>query len=39
MLQAANSVRPALGAFYAALSDEQKARFNIPGFAANAASP
>jgi hypothetical protein len=39
MLQAAKSVRPALGAFYAALSDEQKARFNIPGFAANAASP
>ncbi len=27
MLQAAKSVRPALGAFYAALSDEQKARF------------
>ena len=39
MVQAANSVRPALGAFYAALSDEQKARFNIPGFAANAAAP
>jgi hypothetical protein len=39
MVQAAKSVRPALGAFYAALSDEQKARFNIPGFSTNAAAP
>jgi hypothetical protein len=31
-------VRPALGAFYATLSDEQKARFNIPASAANAAA-
>jgi hypothetical protein len=38
MVQAAKDVRPALGAFYATLSDEQKARFNIPAFSANAAA-
>jgi ABC-type transporter MlaC component len=36
MVGAAKDVRPALGAFYATLSDEQKARFNIPAFSANA---
>jgi LTXXQ motif family protein len=36
MVQAAKDVRPSLGAFYAALSDEQKARFNIPPSSANA---
>jgi hypothetical protein len=36
MVQAAKDVRPALGAFYATLSDEQKARFNIPASSANA---
>jgi hypothetical protein len=36
MIRAAKDVRPALGAFYATLSDEQKARFNSP--AANAAA-
>jgi hypothetical protein len=30
MVQAAREVRPALAAFYATLSDEQKARFNMP---------
>src|SRR5207302_3369160 len=30
MVQAAKEVRPALAAFYATLSDEQKARFNVP---------
>jgi hypothetical protein len=38
MVRAAKHVRPALGAFYAMLSDEQKARFNIPAFSANAAA-
>jgi hypothetical protein len=38
MVQAAKDVRPALGAFYATLSDEQKARFNIPVSSANAAA-
>jgi hypothetical protein len=38
MVQAAKDVRPALGAFYATLSDEQKARFNIPMSSANAAA-
>jgi hypothetical protein len=37
MVRAAKDVRPALGAFYATLSDEQKARFNIPA-SANAAA-
>jgi hypothetical protein len=36
MIRAAKDVRPALGAFYATLNDEQKARFNSP--AANAAA-
>jgi hypothetical protein len=31
MMQAANSVQPALDEFYAALSSEQKARFNTLG--------
>ena len=31
MIEAANSVRPALQDFYAALSDEQKAKFNRLG--------
>jgi LTXXQ motif family protein len=39
MVQAAKSVRPALDAFYAALSDDQKARFNMPQSSANAAAP
>ena len=30
MVQAAREVRPVLAAFYATLSDEQKARFNAP---------
>jgi hypothetical protein len=30
MVQAARSVRPALAAFYTTLSDQQKARFNMP---------
>jgi hypothetical protein len=30
MVQAAKDVRPALSAFYATLSNEQKARFNGP---------
>jgi hypothetical protein len=38
MVQAAKDVRPALGAFYATLSDEQKARFNLPMSSANAAA-
>jgi hypothetical protein len=38
MVRAAKDVRPALGAFYATLSDEQKARFNIPASSANAAA-
>jgi hypothetical protein len=38
MVQAAKDVRPALGAFYATLSDEQKARFNLPVSSANAAA-
>ena len=38
MVRAAEDVRPALGAFYATLSDEQKARFNIPAFSATAAA-
>jgi hypothetical protein len=38
MVQAAKDVRPALGAFYATLSDEQKARFNLPASSANAAA-
>jgi hypothetical protein len=38
MVRAAKHVRPALGAFYAMLSDEQKARFNIPAFSVNAAA-
>ncbi len=38
MVQAAKDVRPALGAFYATLSDEQKARFNIPASSATAAA-
>jgi len=38
MVRAAKDVRPALDAFYATLSDEQKARFNIPAFSANAAA-
>jgi ABC-type transporter MlaC component len=38
MVRAAKDVRPALGAFYATLSDEQKARFNIPAFSTNAAA-
>jgi hypothetical protein len=38
MAQAAKDVRPALGAFYATLSDEQKARFNIPASSATAAA-
>jgi hypothetical protein len=39
MVHAANSVRPALEAFYATLSDQQKAQFNIPGVSTNAAGP
>jgi hypothetical protein len=31
MSQAVNTVRPALNTFYASLSDEQKARFNMMG--------
>jgi hypothetical protein len=31
MVQAVKTVRPALGVFYASLSDEQKARFNSMG--------
>ena len=31
LVQAAKTVRPTLGAFYASLSDEQKARFNSMG--------
>jgi LTXXQ motif family protein len=31
MLQAAKTLRPALDNFYAALNDEQKARFNTMG--------
>ena len=38
MVHAAKDVRPALGAFYATLSDEQKARFDIPASSANAAA-
>jgi hypothetical protein len=38
MVQAAKDVRPALGAFYGTLNDEQKARFNIPASSANAAA-
>jgi LTXXQ motif family protein len=38
MVQAAKEVRPALAAFYATLSDEQKARFNVPEPSANAAN-
>jgi len=38
MVQAAKEVRPALAAFYATLSDEQKARFNLPASSANAAN-
>jgi hypothetical protein len=29
MIQAVNTVRPALNIFYSSLSDEQKARFNV----------
>jgi hypothetical protein len=32
-------VRPALAAFYATLSDEQKARFNMPASSVNAVVP
>jgi hypothetical protein len=39
MVQAATSVRPALAAFYATLSDEQKARFNMPASSVNAIVP
>jgi hypothetical protein len=39
MVQAATSVRPALAAFYATLSDEQKARFNMPASSVNAVVP
>jgi hypothetical protein len=39
MVQAAKSVRPALDTFYAALTDDQKARFNLPGFSASATAP
>jgi hypothetical protein len=39
MVRAAKSVRPALDAFYAALSDDQKARFSMPQSSANAAAP
>jgi hypothetical protein len=39
MVQATNTVRPALAAFYATLSDEQKARLNTPASSANAAVP
>jgi hypothetical protein len=38
MGQAAKEVRPALGAFYATLSDEPKARFNIPASSTTAAA-
>jgi hypothetical protein len=38
MVQVAKDVRPALGAFYATLSDEQKARFNMQASSANAAA-
>ena len=38
MVQAAKVVRPVLGAFYATLSDEQKARFNMSASSANAAA-
>ena len=31
MIEAANTVKPALGSFYASLSAEQKARFNRLG--------
>jgi LTXXQ motif family protein len=31
MIQAVKIVRPALDTFYASLSDEQKARFNVMG--------
>ena len=37
MVQAAKAVRPALAAFYATLSDDQKARFNGPSSTAAAA--
>ncbi len=37
--QAANTVKPALKTFYASLSDEQKARFNIMGGMRAAAAP
>lgn len=37
MVQAAKAVRPALAAFYATLSDDQKARFNNPSYTAAAA--
>jgi len=39
MVQAATSVRPALAAFYATLSDEQKAHFNMPASSVNAVVP
>jgi LTXXQ motif family protein len=39
MVRAAQSVGPALDAFYATLSDDQKARFNVPQSAANTAAP
>jgi hypothetical protein len=39
MVQATTSVRPALAAFYATLSDEQKARFNMPASSVNAVVP
>ena len=38
MVQAAKEVRPALAAFYATLSNEQKARFNVPESSAKAAN-
>jgi hypothetical protein len=38
MVHAAKEVRPALAAFYATLSEEQKARFNIPASSAMAAA-
>lgn len=39
LVQAAASVRPALGAFYATLSDEQKARSNMPASSVNPVAP
>jgi len=39
MVDALQTVRPKLAAFYASLSDEQKARFNAIGPAPQSANP